>query len=220
MALSQRKTTLAVLRGILGGYHGREAIFAKLVGKSVSWVKKTSAGLVPLSEYTARELHHATGIDLAWLLNNDVNQPPICSKGKPYTIEIFTARRVELTSGELKVLSVVTLQNVLPEIAAVASAAGKSGKVSLFDWRYREFVKTCREEFGFDEDARSAVLDEISRARLAKVSINDGMKDAVSGERRTFELFSHDEAHEFSRLYSDSWDGSVGVSSEDGKCSE
>ena len=83
MALSQRKTTVAVLRGILGRIHGQEERFAKLAHRSRSWVKKALAGLIPLSEDTARILQHETGVSLGCLLG-PADQPPIDSKGQRY----------------------------------------------------------------------------------------------------------------------------------------
>jgi hypothetical protein len=53
MALSRRRTTVAALRGILGPVYGQEQRFAKLVGRSVSWVKKSRLSIIPLGEDTA-----------------------------------------------------------------------------------------------------------------------------------------------------------------------
>jgi len=167
----------------------------------VSWVKKTSAGIKPLSEETARLLAHETGVNLAWLLKNDINEPPTDSKGKPYSRECFESRRAELKSGDIKVLSVVTLENVLSEIAGVGSAAGKSGKNSLFHWRYTEFVKECREEFGFDDEASAAVLQEIAAARLPRFVVSDGWRTKGSKEKRTtFQITTMAELEAISRI--------------------
>lgn len=201
MALSQKSTTVSVLRGLLGPYHGREDKFSKLVGKSVSWVKKTSAGIKPLSEETARLLTHETGINLSWLLQNDVNAPPTDSKGKPYSLECFESRRAELKSGDIKVLSVVTPDNVLSEIAGVGSAAGHSGKLSLFHWRYSEFVRQCREEFGFDDEARAAVLKAIDNGSLPRVALSDGWrKKGSKAKRTTFQITTKGEHDEHCRV--------------------
>jgi hypothetical protein len=160
MALSQKKTTLSVLRGILGPYFGREAVFSKLVSKSVSWVKKTSAGIKPLSEETARLISHETGINPDWLQGCDTSKPPTDLRGKPYSLKIFENRRAELESGEYTTFTVFNTKHVIPQIAAIGSAAGKQGKVSLFAWKWEKFIKECRETFGFDDEAFSAVLKE------------------------------------------------------------
>jgi hypothetical protein len=201
MALSQKKTTVSVLRGLLGPYHGREDNFAKLVKKSVSWVKKTSAGIKPLSGETARLLAHATGINLDWLMNDDIKAPPTNSAGKPYSLKCFELRRAELESGDINLLSVFSLENVLSEIAGVGSAAGKHGKLLLFHWRYSEFVKQCREEFGFDKEASAAVLKEIDAVRLPCFTLSDGWRKKGSEEKRaTFYKTPRDELDTLSRV--------------------
>ena len=173
MAQSQKKTTIAILRGVLGATHGREENFARLMNKSGAWVKRARAGHIPLTEQSARDIHHATGINLAWLLKNDISEPPINSAGEPYTFECFQARRVELTSGDIKARSVFRLKNVLSEIAGIGSAAGKSGKLSLFQWRYTDFAEKCREEFGFDDEASNAALKKTAAAKLPEFTVSD-----------------------------------------------
>src|SRR5262245_10258995 len=98
MALSQRKTTVAVLRGILGPFHGQEARFAILADRSRSWVKKASAGLMPLSERTARVLAHETGVSLEWLLG-PADQPAVDSKGQRYDEKYFKWYRARAEEG-------------------------------------------------------------------------------------------------------------------------
>lgn len=193
MALSQNKTTVAILRGVLGAIHGGEENFARLLNKSVSWVKRTSAGHIPLTEQSARAIHHETGISLPWLLRNDVSEPPITSAGEPYTFECFQARRVELASGEIKARSVFRLNNVLPELAGIGSAAGKIGKLSLFHWRYTEFAKNCREEFGFDEEASAAVLKKTAAAKLPEFTVSGSDNENAPRTRSRYHISSTEE---------------------------
>lgn len=184
MALSQNKTTVAVLRGVLGPNHGREENFARLINKSGAWVKRASAGHIPLTEQSARAIYRETGISLTWLRRNDVSEPPITSAGEPYTFECFQARRVELASGDIKARSVFRLNNVLPEVAGIGSAAGKIGKLALFQWRYAEFAKGCRDEFGFDDEASAAVLKKIAAVKLPEITdtVSDQENDPRPGK--------------------------------------
>lgn len=75
MAKSKRKTTLAVLREILG-YQGDQYFFANLIGKSPSWVQHTSSGHLPLTREAAYQVGFATGVSPEWLLSGNVESPP------------------------------------------------------------------------------------------------------------------------------------------------
>lgn len=74
MAKSRKKTCLAVLRSMLGEY-GSEGHFAKMISKSPSWVRKASAGIIPISEDAAMRISYETGVSFGWLLQNDVTAP-------------------------------------------------------------------------------------------------------------------------------------------------
>jgi len=78
MAKSQNKTCLSILRSILGPVTGGEARFAKTIGRSRSWVKKASAGIIPLSEDAAVRISHETGVSTYWLFANDPTIHPVC----------------------------------------------------------------------------------------------------------------------------------------------
>jgi len=75
-AKPQHKTTLSVLRSILGSA-GREVRFSKRIGKSISWVKKTSCGQIHINYDSAIKISNATGICPKWLFNNDTSVTPI-----------------------------------------------------------------------------------------------------------------------------------------------
>jgi hypothetical protein len=174
VALSHRKTTTAILRGILGPAHGQEARFARLAGRSVSWVKKVSAGLEPLTEEVALELESKTGISAAWLLRGDRGAKPLSTAGKPYSFALFEQHRAHL--GSFPKMDFVS--GALPAIAGIGAAAGERGKGSLFSYRLTRFLDECREEFGFDETAMAAVKAEIGRTDLAEAM--DDSTDGVS----------------------------------------
>jgi hypothetical protein len=187
MARSQKATTVAVLRGILGTIHGQEKRFAKLVGKSVSWVKKVSAGITPLSEDSARVLESATGVNLNWLLAGDARTPPVGSAGKCYTLADFESHRASLKTGDLKKITVIFPVAYLPTIAAIGSSAGRAGRVSLFSWRLDNFLNECREEFGFDKEAESQTMSECGNI-LEKIGFYDSCSDPVTKRNTTFNI--------------------------------
>jgi hypothetical protein len=163
MALSQRKTTVAILRGILGPIYGQERRFAKLVGRSPSWVKKVSAGIVPLTETTGRMIEHETGAPLKWLLA-PANQPPTVYGfsgepiRQPYTREYFEWFRAKLKTGEPVVQSAFSIAAFLPDLVAVGVAAAQSQRAALFIWRLQSFTARLREQFGSCETAKKRAL--------------------------------------------------------------
>ncbi len=86
MRVSPLKHTLAVLR-ILVGLTQKE--MAAILHCSAPTIQAIELGKLNLSEKLAGLVSLQTGINLAWLLKNDVNQPPIDIKGKAYTKETF-----------------------------------------------------------------------------------------------------------------------------------
>jgi hypothetical protein len=154
MARSQGKTTIAVLRNILGPIHGGEARFGQLAKRSRSWVKKVSAGVIPLNEETALFLELETGIALDWLMGKP-DAPPVNARGEPYAHADFEWHRAGAKAGEPRIRSVGFPFSYALKIAAIGSKAGDQGKAGLFLWRLRTFLEECAHEFGFDEKARA-----------------------------------------------------------------
>lgn len=189
MALSQRKTTVAVLRGILGRYHGREDRFASLAKRSRSWVKKASAGVIPLGEETARLLELETGIALDWLMGPP-DTPPVSGAGQPYMSADFEWHRAKMKAGEFPIHSLGFPFKFALRIASIGSAAGDQGKASLFLWRLRTFLDESAREFGFDEKMRaiagSIFKDAAKKApNLAKLAFGDkGFDSTVFADKR------------------------------------
>jgi hypothetical protein len=157
VSYSQRKTTVAVLRGILGPIHGGEVRFARLVRRSRSWVKKVSAGKIPLSEEAARLLELETGISLDWLMG-PLDAPPVNGRGKPYAKAYFERHRAYAKAEAPLIRSGGYPFSYAPKIAAIGCAAGDRGKASLFTWRLETFLDDCAQEFGFDNKKHTLAL--------------------------------------------------------------
>jgi len=186
MALSQRKTTIAVLRGILGPIHGQEDRFARLAQRSPSWVKKVSAGHIPLSEETARILNLETGIALDWLMGSP-EAPPVGAAGRPYTSADFEWHRAGAKAGEPRTRSSGFPFTLALKIAAIGSAAGDKGRAGLFLWRLQTFLDECAQEFGSDGTARAIAEAELRKApHLARVAFHDkGFDFTTLNDKRT-----------------------------------
>ncbi len=86
MRVSAQSHTLAVLR-ILVGLTQKE--MAAVLHCSTPTIQAVELGRLNLSEKLAGLASLQTGINLAWLLKNDVSQPPIDIKGKAYSKETF-----------------------------------------------------------------------------------------------------------------------------------
>ena len=156
MALSKFKTTIAVFRDIIGPTHGGEVRFAQLAKRSPSWVKKVSAGVIRLSEETARLLELETGVALDWLMKKKKPfGPPVNGRGERYTKAHFEWHRAYAKAGMPLIRSGGYPFNYAPKIAAIGCAAGDQGKASLFMWRLETFLDECAKEFGFDKKAHT-----------------------------------------------------------------
>ena len=183
MALSQRKTTIAVLRGILGPIHGQADNFARLAKRSRSWVKKVSAG-APLTEDTARLLELETGVSLVWLMGPP-DAPPVNGKGQPYTSTMSKWYRARKDAGKPWRQKAGFPFNYAPLIAAIGSAAGDKGEASLFLWRLQSFLDQCKKEFGYDGKAhtRAKYLLHLKAPELEKLAFHDkGLDSSVVDE--------------------------------------
>lgn len=81
-----KKTTVAVLRQIIGQPISSEQSLSSMTGLSVSAIKKLSAGFLPVSMKSAEAFSKATGISADWLLKQDINLPPVeIDNQTPYT---------------------------------------------------------------------------------------------------------------------------------------
>ena len=185
VALSKRKTTVAVLRGILREYHGREDNFAKLAEQSQSWVKKVSAGQEPLADEVTRVLELNVGIGLAWS-KGDPNLPPVSYTNRPFDYEFFQNHRAKLRVGVYPRITVVRFAGTISNIAGIGAAAGRKGKASLFHWKLSEFLKQCRDEFGCDEAAGKRLEKALDKAKVAGMSFQDRWVHPDNGTEMTF----------------------------------
>jgi hypothetical protein len=95
-----------------------------MASKSVSWVKKVSAGLKPLTEEAALALSSETGVGVEWLLNGDPTAPPkaeypskTLSPDSTYTYEFFEAHRASMEVGA-RAKKIVRTVSSFAELAA------------------------------------------------------------------------------------------------------
>lgn len=89
MARSQLKTTLSVLRKILGKDCGSEAAIAQKIGKSKSWVRKASCGHLPIYKEATEAISEYTGINVNWIMDGNPANQPVDINGDEYFFETF-----------------------------------------------------------------------------------------------------------------------------------
>jgi transcriptional regulator with XRE-family HTH domain len=157
--ISQRKTTVSVLRAELG-LSVEE--FAKLIGKSVSTVTKLDNGQLKLSEETAFKIAQETGVEMSWLLEAKPKEKPYCLDGwnrrQTYTKEIF-----ELTQAQKKKGAQPTDEDpshhLIGAIAlsadwiSVYTKAAQADRSELAAYLMRQFLNQLVERLGKDDDA-------------------------------------------------------------------
>lgn len=147
MALSKRKSTVSVLRGILGPVSGNLTHFARLAGRKEDWVKKVSAGQITLTEEAALRLASETGIALKWLLDGDPSSPPVGTHGNPYTKDTFQLHRSRATKGTIPMSAAARIHNIMLEVLTIADSSRRRGREELFFWKLNQALGELREEF-------------------------------------------------------------------------
>ncbi len=192
---SKKRTQVAVLRHTLGSYEGQEEVFAATVQCSVSWVKKASSGLRPITPKTARQVSLATGVSEKWLLVGDPNAPILERDDvTPYTMKSYERWRHDLLtascSGQSERLlqdGPITTATVDPRrVAAFASeitkcifAAYEAGRVNtaINDlWKFSKVMKSrygAPDEFGLSVQFTRDVAVEV--VELSNIELRHAM---------------------------------------------
>jgi len=141
---SRKKTTLAVLRDILGSIDGHEASFAAMIDRSVSWVKKASSEGGRLHPKITQLISSKTGISADWLLAENLSLLPVeIDNRTPYTRESYDKWR---SPGEsyIGVDPVSGVPQCLAEIIGAFASAIQAGKsrLALDDlWKFSQAMQ-------------------------------------------------------------------------------
>ena len=151
MALPKHKTTLSVLRTILGQGPGNAACFAKKIHKSESWLTKVSCGQMPLTRDAALAIAYETGASVKWLLDGDTRKPLLDSEGKPYTLETYAKHRLQ--DREEKDWDDISLAReemvgCLHQLLQVLGAANQKNRGGLFVFHLLNFADEMADKFG------------------------------------------------------------------------
>ena len=147
MRTSQRKTTVAVHRSLLGI---KVADYSDMIGRKTSYLQGIETGREQLTEELALIIEKQTAVSHVWLLAGDVNTAPFSEAGEPYSVETFKRRRQQIETGNLPRRGFIPgMIGVGAE--AIFASANKSGVDSLFHHRYRQALNELEHLFGKDE---------------------------------------------------------------------
>jgi len=168
MALSKKKTCLAVLHGLT--CLNAES-FAGLAGRRLDWMKKAAAGRIPLMPEVAATLAEETGCSLDWLLAGDVSKTPITKNSEPYSLVFFNWFRSRREAGKNPNTAGFAVAPFAMRINGIGSSAGDAGRASLFAWKLARALDGLEKEFGIDAAAVRLAEKVFCGAKFERVPV-------------------------------------------------
>lgn len=157
MRRSPERHNLARLRLLIG--LGQKEM-AEIVGCSTPTIRAVELGKLNLSEGLAFRISLATGVDAAWLLENDLTKPPLSFDGREYTTRFYEATRASNTPHHADSAFVASRLDeynfaTYGRLCRLGVALTKMGDSSLAIavWRLQKFLGELEEDLG-DDSAR------------------------------------------------------------------
>ena len=181
---SKRKTTVAVLRQVLG-LSVEE--FAKLIGKSATTINSLETGRLKLAEETAFKIQEETGVEMEWLLKAAPKEKPYVlsfedhQRRKPYTKDLF--EQTQSLKGRKSYYSdepahhLITAISIVSDWISVYTAAEEAGRGYLATYLMCQFLDQLVERMTKD-DKRFLQLN-----RDAKIVAADGSEWKFSEQK-------------------------------------
>lgn len=163
MRTSLKRTTVAVLRSILGMKVGE---FAELHGCTVHTINSLESGRLKLSEVMAERIFHETGIAPKWLLDDDVSAPPKSARWEPFTREIFVATEANKATQDKQKphFFAIEFANLAGTLRDILAGANRTGRYRMAHYRIEKFLDQMAGEYGRGESGQAAWLK--SRAEM------------------------------------------------------
>jgi transcriptional regulator with XRE-family HTH domain len=154
MRRSPERHNLARLRLFLG--LGQKEM-AEKVGCSTHTIQSVELGRLPLSQLLALKISNATGVEVGWLLENDLSAPLTSDRFKPFTIEHYYQRRTDRELGLIHEQRLTALSRgiLAPPIELMTIAfyawmraifATNDGNIAL--WQTRTFLEKLAKKYG------------------------------------------------------------------------
>lgn len=163
MRISERKTTAAVLRFILG--EKLDDDFCAVVGCSRDLWRKLENGDRRMTERVAANVEAATGVSRVWLLANNPKAKPLAVDGQPFTLQHFRDFQAAQLSGENRPLAIAVYPcGHLPSLMATAASAAATGHLAAFAVELEAAVVALRRKFGFVPEVINETLEAMQQA--------------------------------------------------------
>ncbi|HLP78246.1 MAG TPA: helix-turn-helix transcriptional regulator [Candidatus Paceibacterota bacterium] len=158
MRVSSQSHTLAVLR-ILLGLTQKE--MAAVLQCSAPTIQAIELDRLKLSEKLAGLASLKTGINLAWLLENDVTQPPIDTKGRAYTkatFEEFQAiNNIRKDPQMENEIAIFCRNQISVRLHALLLRAYRNDATDLCVYKLSKAFDELEKQFGVTNDDRKAI---------------------------------------------------------------
>jgi hypothetical protein len=189
--VSLQKTRLAKLRAVLGAM-GSESRFPKLVGLSASWIKKASAGHLPMTGKAASVIHDATGVDMGWLIGDSKSNEPLEHGGQPYTFESYLRWKQAKDSSwrdGARLFNPISLRLILKVLAYVESNGGSLTAAKEDLW---EFALNFRRKYGAAKTAGNYGMEMLRNLQFLAESSGDlnCVEPLEKDDPETYDLFA------------------------------
>jgi hypothetical protein len=183
MRISERKTTAAVLRFVLG--EKLDPDFCALVGCSIDLWRKLENGDRRMTERVAAHVEAATGVSRVWLLAGNPKAKPIAVDGQPFTLQYFRDFQAAQISGESRPLAIAVYPcGHLPSLMATAASAVATGRLAAFAVELEAAVIALRRKFGVVPQAVNETLQAMQRTPGAFLFEATDAKNERDGDRR------------------------------------
>ena len=149
MSRSTKKSTLAVLREIIGINAGQ---MGKRLGCSRHTINSIEINRIALGEERATKLFTETQISPDWLLANDPKAPPVSAKGERYTREIFERAQAENQKGFFEqghpYFRRTNTIGFCAQLVAILESASAQKKYFMAAYKVGKALDSLRDEFG------------------------------------------------------------------------
>jgi hypothetical protein len=178
MRISERKTTAAVLRWIIGEKLDDE--FLAHAGCRIDLWRKLENGSRKITPTTASQCEASFGIAAEWLLAGDEKTLPKNIDGGVFDsrwFEEFQARKIR---GEVGNFIAINPAGWLPQIAGSAAAAADKNQLAAFAAEMDNFAARLIRRFGFFRNTFDSALDHMQKyapAFVIDICENDGEEE-------------------------------------------
>jgi hypothetical protein len=188
MRISERKTTAAVLRYVLG--QKLDDDFCVLVGCSRDLWRKLENGDRRMTERTAGYVEAAVGISRHWLLAGKPKAQPVAVDGTAFSLEWFRSYRVTQLVGDTKPLPfAVYPAGHLVSLIGAAVAAARAGRLASFTVDLEAAVAVLRSNYGFDAQGAAAALEAMQKdPRPYLLEVTDNAKESAAERQKRLEF--------------------------------